>query len=219
MQGRTVDCCTLCDFCSQSYQLKYTYRRSDIPGDRLACVQLAMTQLLQICQLMPVGCFGQARAGIWLLAKGNIINSITAADLWCMKHKEKSCMVMQNHKEHKCYAMQHRVDCCRADTLLSCRYKAAMQEAQARSRSLTVAMQSVQRKSPTWQLITPNVCQQQQVQQSSSVFKSALRRPTSISPGRAAVDKLRPMTASSIMQTISSPAGSAAARPASASGR
>ena len=101
------------------------------------------------------------------------------------------------------------------------RYKAAMQEAQTKSRSLAVAMQSLQRKQAQWPAMpsAQSDNQSQPMQQARTLLKSAMKQQPMAGPGREAVDRLRPMTASSVMQAKLGAPASILARPGSALSR
>jgi hypothetical protein len=96
-----------------------------------------------------------------------------------------------------------------------------MQEAQTKSRSLAVAMQSLQRKQAQWPAMPSAQSDNgsQPMQQARTLLKSAMKQQPGAGPGREAVDRLRPMTASSVMQAkLGSPA-SILTRPGSALSR
>ncbi len=101
------------------------------------------------------------------------------------------------------------------------RYKAAMQEAQTKSRSLAVAMQSLQRKQAQWPAMpSPQSDNQSQpMQQAHTLLKSAMKQQAMAGSGREAVDRLRPMTASSVMQAKLGAPASILTRPSSALSR
>jgi len=101
------------------------------------------------------------------------------------------------------------------------RYKAAMQEAQTKSRSLAVAMQSLQRKPAQWPAM-PSLQsdhQSQPMQQACTLLKSAMKQQPMSGSGREAMDRLRPMTASSVMQAKLGAPASILPRPGSALSR
>ena len=100
----------------------------------------------------------------------------------------------------------------------TCRYKAAIQEAQIKSRSVAVAMQSLQQKQAQGQHAGREDCQPQRMQPGDTLLRSALKQ-SSCSPSREAVDRLRPMTASSILQAKLGVPVSILARPGSALSR
>ncbi len=96
-----------------------------------------------------------------------------------------------------------------------------MQEAQTKSRSLAVAMQSLQRKQAQWPAMpsAQSDNQSQPMQQARTLLKSAMKQQPMAGPGREAVDRLRPMTASSVMQAKLGAPASILARPGSALSR
>ncbi|KAL0020769.1 hypothetical protein WJX77_011905 [Trebouxia sp. C0004] len=101
------------------------------------------------------------------------------------------------------------------------RYKAAMQEAQTKSRSLAVAMQSLQRKPAQWPAM-PSLesdHQSQPVQQAHTLLKPAMKQQPMSGSGREAIDRLQPMTASSVMQAKLGAPASILPRPGSALNR
>ena len=101
------------------------------------------------------------------------------------------------------------------------RYKAAMQEAQTKSRSLAVAMQSLQRKQAQWPAMpsAQSDNQSQPMQQAHTLLKSAMKQQPMSGSGREAVDRLQPMTASSVMQAKLGAPASILTRPGSALSR
>ena len=95
-----------------------------------------------------------------------------------------------------------------------------MQEAQTKSRSLAVAMQSLQRKQAQWPgMASPQSGSQSQPMQQAPPLKSAMKQQAVSGSGREAIDRLRPMTASSVMQAKLGAPASILLRPGSALSR
>ena len=94
-----------------------------------------------------------------------------------------------------------------------------MQEAQVKSRSLAVAMQSLQRQQSQWPPSARSDSRSQPMQQSVAVLKSSMRKQSVSSPGMEVVDRLRPMTAGSVLQAKLGAPASILTRPASALSR
>lgn len=96
-----------------------------------------------------------------------------------------------------------------------------MQEAQTKSRSLAVAMQSLQRKQAQWPGMpsAQSDNQSQPMQQAHTLLKSAMKQQPLSGSGKEAVDKLRPMTAFSVMQAKLGGPASILPRPGSAVSR
>lgn len=141
-----------------------------------------------------------------------------------LTHKRVGMFCKRTSMERRMHALWH-VETCRTYVFVSvptgsehrstcgtCRYKAAMQEAQVKSRSLAVAMQSLRRKhDQQWQWPPQHASQ--------TLLKSALKQQSPDSPSRQAVVRLQPMTASSILQTKLGAPASILPRPGSALSR